>query len=171
MKTHRVSYLSTLLTLLISGVVVLWASQQAWVITAQVNEWGAADVEQAVGSQIRPLLPVVGAFALASALAFIATRIWGRRVVGGFLLLLAVAGLISVASTLGTPDLQALPVAAAVIGVVVIAAAAGGAVVMAGRWPTLSRRYERTAPPSPWSQLDAGEDPTLSPPPRDWMGP
>lgn len=168
--SRRSSYLAALITLVLAGLAVLWASQQPWITIASTSAWGSADVESVAGSRYRPIVAVLGPFAMASALALIATRLWGRRIVGGVLLLLALASLISVATVWGAGDINVGPVLVAGLSSALIAVGAIATVALAGSWPMLSRRYERTPTPSAWAQLDAGEDPTLAPPSRDWMG-
>ena len=89
--------------------------------------------------------------ALAGGVAVLATRTWGRLVVG---VALALSGVAAAAS--------AWPDQAGVAGGAVLAATGAYAVARGRTWPVLGARYE---PPQrredPWSALDRGEDPTL----------
>jgi hypothetical protein len=93
-----------------------------------------------------------GWIGLAGVAGVIATGRWGRRIIGGVVLIGALGA-----------ALQG-PTAAGWIGVALLAL--GGIVVIVGatRWPTLGSRFDRAPKQDLWSQLDRGEDPTLPDP-------
>lgn len=110
-------------------------------------------------------LVAVGWVILAAVAGLIATRSTGRLIVAGIVFL--AAGV--VAWQMFTVQ-WAVPAGiwAGVGGLAALAAAA--AMVRWGKqWPSLGARYERATPRAadPWSELDAGRDPTLSEAERD----
>jgi hypothetical protein len=92
---------------------------------------------------------------LASIAGVIATKRIGRRIIAGLLIVSAlVLGVIS-----WNGDWQGVVLVLAAI----LTASAGVLVWMFGKqWPGLSSRYSSRAarPADPWSELDAGRDPT-----------
>lgn len=92
----------------------------------------------------------LGWLALAAVAGVVATRTWGRRVVG---VAVTVAGALAV--TVG--GLQPIALAAVTCTLTGVLTA-----VFGPRWPTMGGRYERApSTRSAWQALDAGEDPTL----------
>lgn len=188
-------YLGTLASIAAAAVVIIasyaatWATVTVPVFTGQ-DAAPTRDVTL-TGGQLVPLGAALGWLALAGAAGLLATRTWGRRVVGTVMVLAGGgAGASALAFGLTGPALidtalaaQGLPapdsvsrsawwIAAMMAGLVVLV---GGAlsVLRGPSWPGLSRRYERrsTATAGPvggvaaWDALDRGEDPTDPPPP------
>jgi hypothetical protein len=92
----------------------------------------------------------LGWLALAAVAGVVATRTWGRRIVGGVVTAAAVLCLVGTGLA---------PITIAVLGCVLTGLLT---VVRGPRWPTMGGRYEREPlAKSPWQALDAGEDPTL----------
>lgn len=80
----------------------------------------------------------------------VATRTWGRRVIGGLVVVTSIVALVSASSL----PARGLAVGCLVIGVIVM--------VVGPRWPSMGTRYERSrSNTSAWQVLDSGGDPTL----------
>lgn len=92
----------------------------------------------------------LGWLTLAAIPGVVATRTWGRRIVGAILVIAAVLGVLNA----GSLGLAAVASGCALIGVIVIA--------VGPRWAVMGSRYERRREErSAWQALDAGEDPTV----------
>lgn len=92
----------------------------------------------------------LGWLALAAIPGIVATRTWGRRIIGSALI---------VASVLALLIGGWVPVTAAALGCLLTGVVT---VVLGPTWPTMGSRYERVrSERSAWQTLDAGEDPTL----------
>jgi len=92
----------------------------------------------------------LGWLALAAIAGVVATRTWGRRIVGTVLIVASVVALLTGG---------AAPVSAAAVGCLLTGLAI---VVLGPTWPTMGARYERApSERSAWQALDAGDDPTL----------
>jgi len=153
--SSRGGYVGVLLTLVVSGAILTWVGRQSWVSDGAPS-----------GSflPVNSLVTVVGAFALASTVAVIATRKIGRRITGS---LITVGGLVAVVMSLAALSSEGIApiwVATAVLSALVISLCGSSIVTCAGQWPGMSGRYERVVAPNAWAQLDAGEDPTLTRP-------
>ena len=184
MPDGRRTYGLALVVLALGGAVMLWASSATWA-QAQVPlaglESGAMRVLLLSGRDLTPLASVMGVVAWAGLLGLIATRGWGRTLVG---VIVAAAGVVAVGGCVAfalSPSGRIDQVASADAGSAVHVEAAwtgwwivgciggllilavGAAAVMRGRtWPTMGTKYERSAAVrDPWAQLDAGQDPTL----------
>jgi len=179
-------YATTLGALVAGAVLCLVASGMSW---GEAQGSGPAPASVTVtGGELLPAAQAVGLLALAAILAVHATRRWGRRVVGG---LVVVAGLTTavwasaIARELPSRVLQRadVPTGAgdltsasghaagallAIAGGVLIAASGVAVLVKGPRWPGMGARYARPAPErsaasdarSAWEALDRGEDPT-----------
>ncbi len=151
----------------LAGGLALSSGGQAWADVTVTREAPLPPVDLVLtGSQLAPLVPATGLLLLASAVALIAVRGWGRVVVGAAAVLaggtLVVSGVQALAGGVATTpaDLggsvvglgQATVRATGTVGWPVLAvlagvlgAAGGLLVVLRGRsWPGLGRRYERT---------------------------
>jgi hypothetical protein len=92
----------------------------------------------------------LGWLALAAVAGVVATRTWGRRIVGA---VVAVAGALAVVGT-GPQPVSPAAVVCVITGVL--------ALILGPSWPTMGGHYERApSEKSAWQALDAGEDPTL----------
>ena len=183
-------YAASLGLLVLGSVGVLGTAALPWV-TARIDDptlgASAARVELS-GTALAPALSPLALVALAAVVGVLASRGVLRRLVG-VVVLLAGIGLVwlvgsarldpavvtraartATGTTTGASaeswTLAWLPALGCALLVCVAAALVVG---RAGRWPTLSPRYDRDGAPSPgrgvpkadaWSQLDRGEDPT-----------
>ena len=189
-------YAATLAAIAVGAIVVIASYSATWVNAAVpvfAGQEGTAPTREVAltGGQLVPLGAALGWLALAGAAGLLATRTWGRRVVGTVVVLagggsgasalaFALTGATLVDSALaaqGHSDAQSLSrypwwIAAMTGGLAVVI---GGAlaVVRGPAWPGLSRRYERRPDPASgpvggvaaWDALDRGEDPTDPRPP------
>ena len=184
MSERRRGYAVALVLLAVGGGLVLWASSATWA-QAQVPlaglESGAMRLLVLSGRDLAPLASVMGVVAWAGLPGLIATRGWGRPIVG---IVMALAGILAVGGCLAyglSPSGRIDQVASAdagstihveaawtgwwMVGIVggLLVLAAGAAAVSRGRsWPSMGTKYERGATVrDPWAQLDAGQDPTV----------
>jgi len=135
------------------------------------------------GQSLFPGAAATGWVCLAGVAGILATRSWGRMIVGP---IVAIAGLVGLAvafvfalSPSGSIDAAAQSIVGSSVSVSismtvwwvlsliggVLAAVAGSWTALRGRrWPTLGSRYERTprraAAVSTWDAMDKGQDPT-----------
>ncbi len=160
---------------------LLYAASRTWATEVAARPAPLRPVRtEHTGAGLVPALPALGLVALAGAGALVATRRYGRLLVGLALVLLGVAA--AAGSGYGLTRLDryaehggpAWPLLALVGGLVVVAA--GLLAVVRGRdWPTMGGRYERAGTRSKapagasgpddaagtWDALDRGEDPTV----------
>ena len=159
---------STVLTLAAGAGLTLFACSITWVqfqVPLLDGVDGAVQTITSTGRELAPAANAAGWAALAGVLAVIATKSWGRAIIG---VILAVAGLVTlIASICARPESSLWWLAAAVGGILVMAS--GLNVAIHGRsWPGLSRRYETAGPAgasprkplTPWEAMDRGQDPT-----------
>jgi len=127
--------------------------------------WGSIQSElvsqDLVGSDLDSFVFAVWAVSLAVVIGVLATRTWGRRILGTMGALVAGAGVYSLI-ILDKDGLNALWIFALVLSLGLVIT---NLLIVFGskNWPTLSGRYSRSAPHEQdvWSLLDAGVDPTL----------
>ncbi len=175
-----------LLVMTVAAIGIVIAYRSTW-ITASVPVFSGTTApttdEQFSGTSLVGLGGAAGWVALAAVGGVVATRSWGRTVVGGIAFLAgAAAGVSALAFWLSRGPLveaaldggEAVTVQGNPWWVVAVAGGLGvmitGAMTLIrGRmWPALGRRYERRggAPVAPtssaeiWDALDRGEDPT-----------
>lgn len=124
------------------------------------------------GTDLAPLASASAWVGLAGVLAVIATRSWGRVVVGA--VVLAAGAVIIVSSTSAGWRSSSNPLWMLAVAGGLIVGAAGLSVLLRGRgWPALGRRFEAPGagapegmkpaamrPLTPWEAIDGGEDPT-----------
>lgn len=179
--TERRSYRRALLLLAVGGGLLLVASWLTWA-TVQVDLVAGLDSARTVelsGRSVAPGVAFAGWIALAGIGGVIATRGWGRVVVGVIVLILGLAAAgasfwfavlpgpaaESAARAFGVPSTVAATGwwAMAALGGALVAFAGGWVAVRGRRWPVLGRRYERAgdSPTSAWDALDRGIDPTV----------
>jgi MFS-type transporter involved in bile tolerance (Atg22 family) len=98
---------------------------------------------------------------LAVVLGVLATRTWGRRILGTLGAVISLLGTYSLI-VLDKNDLNSLWAVALTLSLGLVVTNALIAVT-SKNWPTLSGKYSRSAPPEEdaWALLDAGVDPTL----------
>ena len=189
-------YVATISSIVVGAIVVIASYAATWAIaTVPVfsGQEGTAPTRDIAltGGQLVPLGAALGWLALAGAAGLLATRTWGRRIVGTVVVLAgggAGASALAFALT-GAALIDSAVAAQGLAGVESVArypwwilAMVGGLAVLVGgalavlrgpAWPGLSRRYERrpqetTGPVggvAAWDALDRGEDPTDPRPP------
>jgi hypothetical protein len=149
-------YLLTIALQSILAVAILWVGGLIWG-TVQ----GELVSQDLVGSDLDSFIFAVWAVSLAVVIGVLATRTWGRRILGTMGTVVAASGIYSLI-VLDKDGLNALWVVAIVLS--------SGLVITnliitfsSKNWPTLSGKYSRSAPPEQdaWALLDAGVDPTL----------
>lgn len=188
-------FVTSLLCLLAGAVAVIVGYGATWVVaTTPVfagTSHGQMTTELALsGRDLAPLGSAAGWVALAGVAGLLATRSWGRRVVGAIVALAGgVAGTVAltfaltghafVEATLTARGLSAPSSVAGTawwvvgaIGGLVVLAAGAAALVRGPSWPGLSGRYERNHAAAEasvdrpvggiaaWDAIDRGEDPT-----------
>lgn len=149
-------YLLTIAIQSVLAVGLLWVGGLIWG-TVQ----GELVSQDLVGSDLDSFIFAVWAVSLAVVLGVLATRTWGRRLLGTLGAVIAVAGIYSL-TVLDKDGLNSL-------WVIAIALSSGLVITnliiifYSKNWPTLSGKYSRSAPPEQdaWALLDAGVDPTL----------
>ncbi|OHV36142.1 Trp biosynthesis protein [Pseudofrankia sp. EUN1h] len=185
---------AAVLACLVGAGLVLFASSATWARTevrdATTTGGGAVGTPLAValgGGDLAPAVSALGLVGLAAAVALVATRGAGRRVVG-VLVALAGVGVVVLAARIGvTPEpavraarhvvdlapsghprigqvrLSAAPWAAALGGLAFVGAGLV-AVVFGPRWPGMGGRYHTRAPRplDDWDAIERGQDPTAS---------
>lgn len=164
MKPHQREFTIFIIAQIALGALTWWVASQVWRVSlteAISEDLGTTVIES--GSQIAPILSINGVVSIVAVLGIIATKTWGRRIIG---VLAAAVSVIAVVSLL-TADVTGIVVwiamsvglAAALVLTNVWAVARGS------RWPILGRKYERESanqePSDPWKALDQGIDPTL----------
>jgi hypothetical protein len=127
--------------------------------------WGSIQSElvsqDLVGSDLDSLIFAVWAVSLAVVIGVLATRTWGRRILGTMGAVVAAAGVYSLV-ILDKEGLNALWIFAIVLSLGLMIT--NLLIVFTSKnWPTLSGRYSRSAAPEQdaWTLLDAGVDPTI----------
>jgi hypothetical protein len=149
-------YLLTILLQSILAGALLWIGGLSWG-TVQ-SELVSQDL---VGSELDSFIFAVWAVTLAVVIGVLATRTWGRRILGTLGAVVAAAGVYSLI-ILDKDGLNPLWVFALVLSLGLVLT--NLLIVFSSKnWPTLSGKYSRSAPPEQdaWTLLDAGIDPTL----------
>jgi len=127
--------------------------------------WGSVESELVTqdfaGSDLDSFIFAVWAVSLAVVLGVLATRTWGRRILGTLGAVISLLGTYSLI-VLDKNDLNSLWAVALTLSLGLVVTNALIAVT-SKNWPTLSGKYSRSAPPEEdaWALLDAGVDPTL----------
>lgn len=181
-RTYRYALFALIIgaALLLLGYSMPWATVSIPIVTG-----GPASSEvELSGSSIAPLASVAGWLAAAGLAGIIATRTWGRVIIGAIVAIagagstlavgwfaVASAGLIRAAAearageTLGDIGDYSITwwwIPTLLASLLVLAA--GLLTCTRGRtWPGLGRKYDRANPRqlTPWQALDEGQDPTL----------
>lgn len=146
------------------GAVSWWVGSQAW--RTKLTEVIAEDLGTTViesGSTIAPMVSVNAVVSIVAVLGVIATRVWGRRLIGGLAAIVSLATLVSILSANSEGILWWIGSSAALaLGLILTN---GWAAIRGSHWPMLGRKYERDsgeqAPTDPWKALDQGIDPTV----------
>ncbi len=133
--------------------------------------WGSINsdlvTQELTGSVVNPFIFAVWAVCLAVVIGVLATRTWGRRILGTLGAVVCAAGIYSLI-VLDKDGLNALWFVSILL--------CGGlmatnvlTLVVSKNWPTLGGKYSRSAPPEQdaWALLDAGVDPTLESDPEN----
>lgn len=127
--------------------------------------WGSVESELVTqdfaGSDLDSFIFAVWAVSLAVVLGVLATRTWGRRILGTLGAVISLLGTYSLI-VLDKNDLNSLWAVALTLSLGLVVTNALIAVT-SKNWPILSGKYSRSAPPEEdaWALLDAGVDPTL----------
>lgn len=149
-------YLLTIAVQSILAGVLLWVGGLVWGTIA-----GELVSEDLVGSDLDSSIFAAWAVSLAVVIGVLATRIWGRRLLGTLGAVVAAAGVYSLI-ILDKDGLNALWIFALVLssGLVITNLFI---VFSSKNWPTLSGKYSRSVPPEQdaWTLLDSGVDPTV----------
>lgn len=180
------SYRLALVLVAVGGVLLLvgfglpWASAQLPLATGVDT---ATRTREFTGLSLYPGAAACGWVCLAGVAGILATRSWGRAIVGAIVVLAGgVAAAVAVAfaiapssaidsaaqSTVGSPVSVAGSAtgwwALSLLGAVLAAAAGAWTMVRGRRWPAMGARYERAprraAAVSQWDAMDKGVDPT-----------
>jgi len=127
--------------------------------------WGSINsdlvAQELTGSDVNPSIFAVWAVSLAVVIGVLATRTWGRRILGTLGAAVSAAGIYSLI-IMDKDGLNALWLVAILLS--------GGLMatnifisLASKNWPILGGKYSRSAPPEQdaWALLDAGVDPTL----------
>lgn len=180
------SYRYALIALIIGAALLLFGYSMPWATVAIpiVTGGPAATSVELSGRDIVALGSVAGWISAAGLAGIIATRTWGRMIIGAIVAIAGAGSLIaSVWFAVASSDLvraaaeayaeESLPGEldasitwwwiATLIGSVLVLAA-GLVTCLRGRtWPGLGRKYDRTNPRqlTDWQALDQGQDPTI----------
>lgn len=166
MTSTRRAYVLALVLMAAGGLLAVLAYSMTWA-TVQVlllpGEDAVARTLDQTGRDLAPAGAVAAWVACAAVLGVIATRSWGRVLVG---VVAVAAGLVAAGAGAGFA-LSGAQVTApwwmlALVGGL-LAAAAGFATTLLGRgWPSMGARYDRTRDRrlSDWDAQDVGQDPT-----------
>ncbi|MEK9663390.1 MAG: Trp biosynthesis-associated membrane protein [Candidatus Nanopelagicales bacterium] len=189
-------YLSALLALALGALAILIGYGATWaVVTAPLMAGDVAptSVVGLTGRELAPLGAAMSWVAIAGIAGLLATSGWGRRVVGGLLVVAGgIAGVTALAfaltdvaagggafveAALGSRGLGAATQVSitawwllGLLGGLAVLTTGMVALLLGGNLPTLSRRYDRgastrqaTGHVAMWDALDRGEDPTIGP--------
>ena len=149
-------YLLTILLQSILAGALLWIGGLSWgTIQSDLVS------QELVGSELDSFIFAVWAVSLAVVIGVLATRTWGRRILGTLGAVVAAAGVYSliILDKDGLNPLWILAIALS-LGLVITNLLI---IFSSKNWPTLSGRYSRSAPPEQdaWALLDSGIDPTV----------
>ena len=158
--TRKREYATVLLVLAIAGGIAWWAFGRTWRIETIPSDGltAAKDIEY-TGRLLYPYASFIGIVALASVAGILATRKYGRIIIGVLLAILAGSAAVQLITDSGPTGWALI----AEIALIVITIAGAATVVRGGSWPMFGSKYERTKPKeaeSAWDVLDRGEDPT-----------
>lgn len=183
-RRSRSEMRSVVLAVAVGAGGLLLSSTRPWLTATEQRPAPLPSRDVVLGAADLGGVRALGVVALLGAVAVIASRGWGRPVVGVLLLLTGVGAVLAAGSVITAPDLAAAgaDVAAeptvregpwiAVLGGLVVTVAGTLVAVRGRRWSSMSRRYDApaaradaapTAEPVDrelWEALDRGEDPT-----------
>ncbi len=128
----------------------------------------ATRTQASTGQSLFPAAAACGWVCLAGVAGVLATRTWGRAVVGAIIVVAALVVIVTCVSFAIAPTGVATGWWAVALLGAAVAGAVGVLTVVHGRtWPSMGSRYERTTSRtsvvSPWDALDKGVDPTEDP--------
>lgn len=164
----RREYALTIVLFLLGAFALLIALSNGWAAAPDALLEGVTPSrDQTVsGSQAAPAAAAAAWIGFAAIAGVIATRSWGRVIVGAIVTISAVAGAVAVITAWAAPWSVI-----ALLGLLALTTGGMLAVLRGRTWPSLSRRYERdpnasqgkgkpASEISTWDALDRGEDPT-----------
>lgn len=160
----RREYALTLALLALGSFLLLIALSKSWTVESVALLDGVTPSRDRAmsGATVVPAATAAAWISFAGIAGVIATRSWGRILVGVVLVLASVAGVLAVVGA-WTPPWAPI----ALVGLIATGVAGILAIAHGGRWPALGSRYERAAPApdaaderATWDALDRGEDPT-----------
>lgn len=154
-------YVVVLVVLAAAGVVAWWAFGHTWRVETIPSDGlsPAKDVEY-TGRLLYPYAGFIGVVALAAVAGVLATKRYGRIIIGVLLAILAGSATIQLVTDSGLTGWAVV----AEFALAVIAVAGVVIAVRGGGWPMFGSKYERAKPKedaSAWELLDRGEDPTV----------
>lgn len=150
--------------LTVGSFLLLIALSKSWAVAPTALLDGVTPSRERVmsGAAVAPAATAAAWIGFAGIAGIIATRSWGRIVVG---VIVAVAALAGIVSAIAAWTMPWAPIAVA--GLALTGSAGVLTVLRGARWPGLGSRYERSAPQAQgaddratWDALDRGEDPT-----------
>lgn len=154
-------YLIVLLVLALAGVAAWWIFGLTWEVQVTPSDGMAPAKELGLtGRFLYPYAGFIGVVALAAVAGILATKKYGRIIIGVLLALLAGSAVVQIVTDFGVRGVAI----GAEVALTVITGCAVVTVIRGSAWPMLGSKYERTKPKeseSAWDQLDRGEDPTL----------
>ena len=155
-------YFVTMILQMVFGGALLWIGSLTWSSVP-----GELATQEFIGSDVDS--SVFAAVSLAVVIGVLATKKWGRRILGSLGAVSSVVGIYSLimldADTLNSLWWVAIALSVGLFVTNLVIA------VFSQKWPTLGGKYSRSAPAkmNTWELLDAGVDPTVdsTPDPAD----
>lgn len=155
-------YAVVLLALALAGAVAWWLFGLTWttIVIPADGVLPAKEVEY-TGRLLYPYAGFIGVVALAAVAGILATKKYGRIIIGGLLAVFAGSACVQILTDSGGAGIALAATATlaliAIIGVLVI--------IRGSRWPMMGTKYDRAktkkTDESAWDVLDRGDDPTL----------
>ena len=149
-------YFVTMILQMVFGGALLWIGSLTWSSVP-----GELATQEFIGSDVDSSVFAVGAVSLAVVIGVLATRKWGRRILGSLGAVSSVVGIYSLimldADTLNSLWWVAIALSVGLFVTNLVIA------IFSQKWPTLGGKYSRSVPAklNTWELLDAGVDPTV----------
>lgn len=159
---NRREYAVVLVALAAAGVLAWWVFGLTWsTVTTPADGMLPEQQVEYTGRLLYPYAGFIGIVALAAVAGILATKRYGRIVIGVLLAILAGSACAQIVTDSGVGGVAAI----AEVALAVIAVLGVVTVIRGSRWPMMGNRYERTqranSDESAWDVLDRGDDPTL----------